>query len=138
MSALSIGKVAKRAGIGVETVRFYERRGLLEEPTRTASGYRQYDIEDIARLAFIQQAKSLGFSLKEVGELLSLKSGPRTTSREIKQLASAKLEGIEEKIKMLQKIRRTLKKLVNRCPGEGPASDCPILESLNSNDYFLR
>ena len=138
MSALLIGNVAIHAGIGVETIRFYERKGLIEEPTRTASGYRQYDNKDIARLAFIQQAKSLVFSLKEIGELLSLKSGPRTTGRDIKQLASAKLEDIEEKINMLQGIRRTLKKLVNRCPGEGPASECPILESLNSYDYFQR
>ncbi len=135
MSTLTIGQVAQRVGVGIETIRFYERKGLIDEPPRKASGYRQYDEDHISRLGFIQQAKQLGFSLKEIGELLSLKAKSGTTSREIKQMAETKLADIEGKLKMLRRMQRTLKKLVDQCPGQGPTSDCPILEALNSKDF---
>ena len=134
MNDLTIGQVARRAGVGVETIRFYERKGLIDEPPRKASGYRQYKDEDISRLTFIQQAKTLGFSLNEIGDLLSLRAKPGTTSREIKQMTEAKLADIESKIKMLKRMQRTLKKLVEKCPGKGPTSKCPILETLDSGD----
>jgi len=130
----TIGQVARRIGIGIETIRFYEGRGMIDEPARKESGYRQYDDAAVARLAFIQQAKTLGFSLGEIGELLSLKSRPGATSREIKLMAKGKLADIEQKIKMLQQMRRTLKTLVEKCPGEGALGECPILQALDSRD----
>ena len=131
MTELTIGQIARRAYKGFETVRFYERKGLIEEPPRKESGYRQYDEDAVTRLAFIQQAKTLGFSLKEIHELLSLRKSPGVTSREIKQVAEEKLVDIENKIRMLRRIQRALKKLVEKCPGHGPTSECPILEALD-------
>jgi Cu(I)-responsive transcriptional regulator len=130
---MTIGQVAKQTGVSVETVRFYERKGLIEEPARKDSGYRQFTDSDIKRLLFIQQAKTLGFSLMEIKELLSIRADPATSSREIKSLASEKLESIEEKIKMLQRMKKTLKPLVDSCPGEGPKNQCPILEALDGS-----
>ncbi len=130
MNSMTIGQVAKKAGIGIETIRFYERKGLIDEPPRKESGYRQYDAGVVDRLVFIQQAKMLGFTLAEIQELLSLKISPETTSREIKKIAEAKLVDIEAKVKMLRRMQRTLKKLVEKCPGHGPVDHCPILEAL--------
>jgi len=132
MTLLSIGKVAKRAAVSVETIRFYERKGLLVEPERKASGYRQFSENDIRKLVFIQHAKNLGFSLNEIKELLSLQTDSHSTSREIKDMAEQKLHDIEEKIEMLQRMRKTLKHLVDKCPGHGPTSECPILDALAS------
>lgn len=134
MTLLSIGKVAKRASISVETIRFYERMGLLAEPQRKASGYRQFSEADVRKLVFIQHAKNLGFSLNEIKELLSLQADNRSTSREIRNIAAHKLQDIENKIKMLERMRETLQHLVNKCPGKGPTSECPILDALAS-DY---
>lgn len=130
MEILSIGQAAKYSGVSVETIRFYERKGLIDEPQRRESGYRQYREEDVKKLVFIQHAKSLGFSLKEIKDLLSLRADPKTTSKEIKGLAQTKLTDIEEKIRMLNRMKRTLKSLVDKCPGKGPTSECPILEAL--------
>ncbi len=132
MTLLSIGKIAKRAGVSVETIRFYEREGLIEEPARKESGYRQYIEVDVKKLVFIQRAKGLGFSLKEIKGLMTLRADPKTTSREIKQAAQSKLDDIEKKIKMLQSMRRSLKSLVDKCPGKGATSDCPILDALGA------
>jgi MerR family transcriptional regulator, copper efflux regulator len=131
MSTYSIGHIAKQSGLSVETIRFYEQKGLIEEPERKKSGYRQYDGQAVARLTFIQQAKELGFSLKEIGELLSIKSGINTDCNAVKQLAQDKLDDVESKIKMLQRMRKSLKKLINVCPGQAPINDCPILEALS-------
>lgn len=126
----SIGQIAKNSGISVETIRYYEKEGLLEKPQRRESGYRQYNSDAIDRLIFIQQAKKLGFSLKEIGELLSIKSDANTLCSDVKQLAQEKLGDIESKIKMLQRMRKSLKVLIDVCPGQAPISDCPILDSL--------
>lgn len=131
MLQLSIGQVSRRTGVSVETIRYYEREGLIESPPRKASGYRQYGDADVTRLAFIQQAKSLGFSLKEIGELLSLRADPARGSSEVRALAQDKLEDIETRIRLLQRMRRALKKLTDRCPGSGSTQDCPILEALD-------
>ena len=130
MNDLTIGQVAKKTGTGIETIRFYERKGLIDEPPRKQSGYRQYDTSVVDRLLFIQQAKMLGFTLAEIQELLSLKVSPDTTSREIKKIAEVKLADIETRVKMLRRMQRTLKKLVEKCPGHGPVDHCPILEAL--------
>jgi len=129
MTIYSIGQVAKQSGVSVETIRYYEKEGLLEKPERKESGYRQYKREAVDRLSFIQQAKDLGFSLKEIGELLSIKSDAKCSA--VKQLAQNKLDDVEDKIKMLQRMRKSLKKLINVCPGQAPINDCPILEALS-------
>ncbi len=131
MKTLSIGQVARQTGIGVETVRFYERQGLVEEPVRRASGYRQFDETVVDRLRFIREAKELGFTLNEIKELLSLKLDPSSSCADVKGRAEAKIKDIEEKIRTLQRMKRALVRLTKACSGDGPTSACPILESLD-------
>ncbi len=110
MSVYSIGQVAKQSGVSVETVRYYEKEGLLEVPERKKSGYRQFKGDTIARLSFIQQAKKLGFSLKEIGELLSITSDANTVCNDVKQLSQDKLDDIEAGIEKAGKeIREAFK-----------------------------
>ena len=134
MESLTIGQVAGLAEVGVETVRFYERRGLIEEPPRRASGYRQYPPEAVTRIRFIRRAKELGFSLEEVKELLALRIDPRTTCADVKSPAGAKIVDIEEKIEVLEKMRAALETLVAACSGRGPVSECPILEAMEDSE----
>jgi len=131
MKTLTIGQVAREAGVGVETVRFYEREGLIEEPTRRGSGYRQFDEAVVDRLRFIREAKELGFTLNEIKELLSLKLDPASSCGDVKDRAEVKIADIEEKIRTLQRMKRALVKLTKACSGNGPTSECPILESLD-------
>lgn len=131
MKTFTIGQVAREAGVGVETVRFYERQGLIEEPSRRASGYRQFDEGVVDRLRFIREAKELGFTLNEIKELLSLKVDPSSSCADVKGRAEAKIADIEEKIRTLQRMKRALVKLTKACKGDGPTSECPILESLD-------
>jgi Hg(II)-responsive transcriptional regulator len=130
MKLLMIGEVARRAGVGVETVRFYERQGLLEAPIRRTSGYRQYTEDAVSRLQFIRRSKELGFSLKEIGELLALRVSPDTTVADVKRCAEAKIANIEGKICDLQRTKEALQKLTALCPGHGELGDCPILKAL--------
>jgi MerR family mercuric resistance operon transcriptional regulator len=132
MRNLTIGQLAKKTEVNVETVRFYERRGLMPKPLRRESGYRQYSDTDIARLRFIRRAKELGFSLKEILELLSLRVDPDTTCGDIRRRAEVKIADMEEKIKALQRMKKALTKLASTCRGRGPTSECPILEMLDS------
>ena len=131
IASLTIGQLARRADVGVETVRFYEREGLLEEPARRPSGYRQYDEIVVDRLRFIRRAKQLGFTLKEIKELLSLQIDPATTCADVKSRAEAKLDDIVAKIRSLQRMKRALVKLTKACGGRGAVSECPILEALD-------
>jgi len=131
---LTIGQVAKRSGIGLETVRFYERKGLIEEPPRTDSGYRQYPEEAVGRIRFIRRAKELGFALKEISELLSLRVDPDTTCADVREQTELKIADVEEKIRALQTIKTALEKLAVSCTGSGPTSECPILEALDSQE----
>ncbi len=135
MKTLTIGQIARRAGVGVETVRFYEREGLLEEPDRRESGYRQYTEEVIFRLRFIRRAKELGFTLKEIRELIALRSDSSATRADVRQQAQAKIADIEAKIRDLQRMKEALVKLTASCRGHGPASGCPILEALDGQDW---
>ena len=132
--ALTIGEVAKDSGIGIETVRFYERKGLIAEPPRTDSGYRQYPEEVVGRIRFIRRAKELGFALKEISELLSLRVNPDTTCADVRKQAEFKISDVEEKIRALRRIETALKKLAASCVGTGPASECPILEALEGQE----
>jgi MerR family copper efflux transcriptional regulator len=131
MDMLSIGQVARRAGVGVETVRFYEREGLLEEPPRRASGYRQYDEQVVKRLHFIKRAQHLGFSLKEISELLLLRVDAETSCEQVKERAATKLAEVEQKIVELQQMRQALLQVASLCAGEGPKSRCPMLDALD-------
>lgn len=131
-TTFSVGKLAKSAGINVETVRYYERIGMLPKPQRKTSGYRQYGPEDLRRLKFISHAKDLGFTLKEIRELLELRVHPETTCEEVRRQAEAKIADVERKLKQLQRIHNALSKLAAACRGKGPAGDCPILEVLET------
>lgn len=134
METLSIGQLAKKAEVNIQTVRYYERRGLLPDPPRRESGYRQYSQSDLARLSFIKHAKELGFSLREIMELLSLRVDPNTTCTDVKKRAETKLVDVEDKILALQRIKEALTHLVGLCRGRGPTSECPILEALEATN----
>ncbi|GJL49177.1 MAG: MerR family transcriptional regulator [Nitrospirales bacterium] len=130
---MRIGQIAKRAGVNVETIRFYERKGLLTQPPRNAGGYRQYPRHAIARIRFIKRAKELGFSLTEIADLLSLQVNPRATCADVKSRAEDKISTIHERIKDLQKMKRSLEKLAASCKGSGPLDDCPIIDCFETN-----
>ena len=132
METLKIGQLAREAGLGVETVRFYERRGLIADPPRRASGYRQYPQETVARLRFIRRAKELGFSLNEIKELLDLRVSPEIPKVEVKRTALVKIADLEERIAMLERMKRALEEITAACSGEVPAGSCLILDALES------
>lgn len=131
-NTLTIGKLANRGGVNVQTIRYYERSGLLPAPSRTASGYRLYADDAVRRLSFIRQAQFLGFSLSEIQELLSLRMESGTTCADIRQRAQHKIVAVDRKIEDLRRIKSALTKLAAACRGNGPTSDCPILEALES------
>jgi MerR family copper efflux transcriptional regulator len=132
MDALGIGQLAKRGGVGIDTVRYYERNGLLAPRTRLVSGYRRYGDVELARLRFIRRAQGLGFTLKEIKELLAL-SAQRDVGR-VKRSAQTKLLDVEARIAALERMRDGLAKLIAACPGHGRAADCPILRALTDED----
>ena len=129
----TIGRIATASGVGVETIRFYEREGLLPEPERSASGYRLYTDDAVARLRFIQRAKQLGFTLDEVRRLLTLAdvAGP---SAEVRALAADKLAIIDARLRDLGRMREALADLVECCDGSGSAASCPIIQALVDGD----
>lgn len=131
MSSLRTAEVARRAGVNVETLRFYERTGILPQPPRRASGYREYPLETVRRVRFVKRAQELGFSLKEIKELLDLTTMPRAKSGRVRQLAQAKLTEIDHKIRDLEAMKRTLMDLLCACDGRQPVTACPIIESLS-------
>jgi len=131
MNSLTIGRLARQAGVNLQTVRYYERRGLLQRPPRSASGYRLFPLETGRRLRFIRRAKELGFSLAEIRELLSLRVSPAAKSADIPKRAEAKIADIEAKIRSLDSMKKTLQKLTRVCKGCGPIAKCAILESLD-------
>ena len=131
MPTLTIGKLARAANVGVETIRFYEREGLLAKPRHVArSEYRQYEPETVGRLNFIRRAKDLGFSLKEIRKLLSLKAISKSKCGTVRGKAEAKIADVERKIADLRAIKDALKRLVATCHAERPTSECPILDAL--------
>ncbi len=132
---LKIGEVANRAGVNLQTIRYYEREGLLPEPPRLASGYRMFPEDAVRRVRFIKRAQELGFTLSEIKELLALRVDQHRRSADVRTLAEAKITDIEQKIRTLQAMKRILKQLAERCPGCGPTSECPILESLDPKEY---
>lgn len=134
MDALTIGKVAKQAGVGIETIRFYERERLIAEPPRRESGYRQYPPQVVDRIRFIKRAKALGFSLREIRELLSLRARPSAGCADVLKRARKKIDDIDARIRSLQAMRQALSKLMSECAGRGPVSKCPILDALDRKE----
>lgn len=134
MASLTIGALAKHAGVGVETVRFYERRGLVRRPARPSAGYRAYPEEAVGRIRFIRNAQALGFTLQEVKELLALRVTAGTSCAAVRSRASAKVADVERRLADLDRIRKALKSLIAVCPGRGALADCSILDALDSAD----
>lgn len=129
MSTLSIGQLAKQAGVAIDTVRYYERSHLLAPAGRLASGYRRYGEIELKRLRFIRRAKALGFSLDDVRVLLGL--GEQRDIAEVKRTAQRTLADIERRMAELERIRGGLQTLVALCPGHGRSEACPILNALS-------
>ena len=129
---MKIGAVATRADVNIQTVRYYERRGLLAKPPRTESNYRLYSEDSVRRVRFVKRAQQLGFTLKEIKDLLALRLKPTSRSSAVKERATTKIADIEEKVRTLQRMKRALTKLTAACDGCGSTSECPILEALES------
>lgn len=127
---LTIGRVAKQADVPIETIRYYERRGLLPDPPRTESGYRQYDTESVTRLRFIKEAQELGFSLEDIQGLLALRVDKETSCGEVRARAERKAADIEAKIRILQAMHDALQEMIAACAQGGPSGECPLLETL--------
>ncbi|HEX5385603.1 MAG TPA: heavy metal-responsive transcriptional regulator [Gemmatimonadales bacterium] len=131
---MTIGELARRAGVGVQTVRYYERRRLLPAAARRSSGYREFTPAALDRLRFIRRAQELGFTLAEIAELLALRLDPHTTAADVKARASRKIHEIDEKMRDLDRIRRALAHLAGRCRAHGPTGDCPLMDALGPLD----
>ncbi len=127
---LTTGKLARQSGVNVETIRYYERQGLLPLPPRKSSGYRLWPPDTVKRIRFIKHAQELGFSLREISELLSIQTNKNKTCLEVKKIAEEKIADINQKITSLQKIKKALIEISNTCPGKGPISECPILDAI--------
>ncbi len=136
---MRIGTVAKMADVGVETIRFYERTGLIPQPPKPAEGgFRRYPEETVRKVRFIKHAQALGFTLSEADDLLSLKTDPRTDCSEVRARAESKLENVTRKIAGLRTIEVALGEIIEACPGRGVASErCSILAALNSDGNSL-
>ena len=138
MGSLTIGALAERAGVGVETVRFYERRGLVRRPARPQAGYRSYPEEAVGRIRFIRNAQALGFTLQDVKELLALRVTPGTSCAAVRSRAAAKAADVKRRVGDLERIGAALEKLIAMCPGRGALAECSILDALDSVDIGVR
>jgi MerR family Zn(II)-responsive transcriptional regulator of zntA len=130
MGTFKIGELATAAGVGRDTIRYYERSGLLPAPDRTAAGYRLYGDADLDRLNFIRSAQELGFTLEQSRQLLTLQASDTATAAAVLEITLAKISEAESRVRRLSHIRDILRELAEECPGEVPASDCPILVYL--------
>ena len=133
---LKIGKVAERGGVNLQTIRYYEREKLLPEPPRLASGYRIYPDTTVRRVRFIKRAQEIGFTLTEIRELLAIRIDADRDSSTVRALAHAKIADIEEKIQTLQRMKGALGRITERCTGCGQASECSILENIDSDEVL--
>jgi MerR family copper efflux transcriptional regulator len=133
---LKIGEVAERGGVNLQTVRYYERERLLPAPPRLPSGYRVYSEDTVRRVRFIKRAQELGFTLAEIRELPSLRVDESRDSATVRGLALRKIADINDKIRTLGAMRTALEHLTQRCSGHGPASECPILEGIDSDEVL--
>lgn len=133
MATFTIGRLARQAGVNVETVRYYERRGILPDPPRTASGYRTYGPDAVRRLHFVKRAQAIGFTLDEIVDLLSLRSDPRRNCDAVEAGAEHAIARIEAKLAELERMRRALTDLVEDCRARRASDDCPILATLEDD-----
>lgn len=131
---MRIGELARRAGVGIDTVRYYEREGLLPLPPRAASGYRAYAAGDVRRLQFVRRAKALGFTLPQIRELLALSRHAGQDMAQLQAAAREKLQEIDARLAELARVRAALAVLVESCPGHGQIQDCPILDALSGGE----
>lgn len=127
---LTIGTAAQVAGVNVETIRFYERRGLIAQPLKPNEGYREYSPETVSRIRFIRRAQEIGFSLREIEELISLRADPHADCGDVREKARAKLDIVDQKIAELKRVRAALNEVISACPGRGALRACSILEAL--------
>ena len=127
---MNIGQLSRRTGVPIDTVRYYEKQRLLPPPTRSASGYRHYEADDVLRLNFIRRAKVLGFTLDEIRDLLALSSARDGDMAAIRAAAADKLADVERRLAELTRVRDGLRTLVDACPGHGALDQCPILSAL--------
>jgi DNA-binding transcriptional MerR regulator len=132
---MTIGRAAQASAVGVETIRFYERRGLIEQPPRPETGgYRCYPDDTVQQVQFIRRAQKLDFSLREIAELLALRTTPGTDAGDMRRRATDKLQDVDQKIERLQRIRKGLVDLLDSCPGAGPLRCCSILDALEHDE----
>jgi len=130
VAGITIGRLAKDTGVNVQTIRYYERRRLLAATVRTPSGYRVYGEEEVQRLRFIKNAQALGFTLREIADLLNLRVSSAARCGDVQRRAQAKLAKVDAKLKDLESMARVLKDLIKSCRGGQPTDRCPILKSL--------
>jgi len=133
MPSIKIGQIAEKAGVTVETLRFYESQALIPKPARSQGGYRLYTADAVKRVRFIQRAKELGFSLKDIQSLLELRNEPGTTCGAIRAQTVKKIAEVDDKIRGLTSIRNALSNLADRCLSEASLSACPILDALDDD-----
>ena len=134
MERMTSGRAANLAGVNVETLRYYERRGLLPKPKRTASNYRICDEEAVLRIRFVKRAQELGFTLAEIKELLSLRATRGARCADVRKRAEVKIREIEQKIRGLEAMKSALAALVAGCSGRGPLKECAILDALGEEE----
>ncbi|NIP57550.1 MAG: MerR family transcriptional regulator [Gemmatimonadetes bacterium] len=132
MERITTGELAERAGVGKETIRYYERRGLLPEPPRTEAGYRQYSAADVRRLRFIRTAQDLGFTLDEIDGLLGLRVHPDESCRAVEARARAVLDRVERQIGELRGMKTALEELLRACRAAEATEPCPILSAIEN------
>ncbi len=130
---LTVGKLAQAAGVGVETIRFYERRGLLVQPQKKTSGYREYAPDDVARIQFIKRAQAIGFTLKEISELIQLEQDSRSQCGDIQERAIDKIRIVDQKIAELTRMREELDRLSRCCASDQPLSECRLMNCLSAD-----
>lgn len=128
---MRIGEVATEAGVNIQTLRYYERRGLLKQPERTPAGHREFPAETVRLVRFIKRAQDLGFTLAEIEELLRLREDQSASCGKVRATARAKIEEIERKVASLRAMKRALVVLENTCTSKGSTRECPILEALD-------
>ena len=131
MPLIKSGDLAKQAKVNPETLRYYEREGLLPEPERTEAGYRLYADDDVKRVKFIKRAQELGFALKEIKELLALRVEGTQSASKVKRLTQQKIQSINDKILTLQSMKSVLERLAEACSGQAAGDECPILNCLD-------
>ena len=134
---MTIGQIAKQAGVNVQTIRFYERKGLVTPDRRRDSGYRVFGPDAIKRILFIRHAQEVGFSLKEIDDLLTLRVDPVTSCADVKQKAEVKMVEVRQRMSKLETMRVALGALIARCDDIGPTAECPIIQALDETSNLL-